>query len=382
MRAVSSRFLSTLRGSHTAAFRARLVTSLQTGTTPVTAGELQIVDGDVRVSATADVYANLDLTIAADWPTPGSMDLSPYGNEIYVERGLSYGQGQREFVGLGYFRIDTMEQQETPSGAIHLVLPDRMQGLIDARFVAPRQFPGSWLRRQLVEALVWEVYPNAAIIEWDDVAVRDAPVGRTVITELDRYATLKNFVRSLGKVCYFDHRGILVIKTPPSVLGGASWEVNAGRDGVLVQMSRALTREGVYNAVVVTGEAADTTPPVTAVAYNLDPSSPTYYQGRFGPVPRFYSSPFITDKGQAQTAATSFLRQQLGVPYQVELSSVVNPALEAWDVIDVVYPERDRSPALRTERHVVDQVSIPLTATGVQSITTRQQANEIIGELS
>jgi hypothetical protein len=145
-------------------------------------------------------------------------------------------------------------------------------------------------------------------------------------------------------------------------------------------MSRGLTREGVYNAVVATGEAGDTTAPARAVAYNLDPDSPTYYNGSFGPVPMFYSSPFITTNTQALAAATTLLRQQLGLPYQVDLSSVANPALEPYDVLAIKYPKRGRWRSLRTETHIIDEVTIPLVPTQPVTLKTREQQTELIGD--
>lgn len=378
MRAVSARFLSTLRGSHNAVFRARVVDTFQTGTNP-TGTEIPILSGDVTCSATAEIRATLSLTTSTAWPRTDTDLLAPYGNEIYVERGITYGNGQTEFVGLGYFRIETPEQDNTPDGPVTIAASDRMAGLVDARFLVPRQFSGVAQRGVLVALLIREVYPDA-VIEWDDAALRDGTVGRTVIAEESRSATLLDFITSLGKIGYFDHRGVFVIKTPPSVAGAPAWTIDAGQDGVLVQMSRGLTREGVYNVVVATGEAGDTTAPARAVAYNLDPTSPTYYWGRFGPVPTFYSSPFLTTATQALNAAKAILRKQLGLPYKVSLSSIANPALEPYDVIAVRYPKRSRSRSLRTETHVVDQVVIPLDPHTALTLQTRQQQQELIGD--
>lgn len=378
MRDVSDRFLDTLRGSHLAVFRARVCTTFQTGTDP-DGTEIDIVSGDVKSSATADIRSTLDLTTSESWPRLASDLLAPYGNEIFVERGIQYGNGQREFVGLGYFRINTPEQDEAPDGEITISATDRMAGIIDAKFLTPRQFASTLTNGDLVETLITEVYPDATIT-WDDTDVRDDTTNRTIITEDDRFAVLKDLVTSLGKIGYWDHTGTFQVKTPPDVTGDPSWTIDAGRDGVLINMSRGLTREGVYNAVVATGEATDTTAPARAVAYNLDPTSPTYYNGAFGPVPRFYSSPFITTNAQALSAATSILRKQLGIPYQVELASIANPAVEPYDVIEAKYPKRARSRSLRTELHVVDQVTIPLVPTSPVVLQTREQQVELIGD--
>jgi hypothetical protein len=378
MRAVSARFLDTLRGSHLAVFRATVCESFQTGTTP-TGTEITILAGDVKSSATADIRSTLELTTSEPWPRLVDDLLTPYGNEIYVERGIAYGNGQREFVGLGYFRIETPEQDETPDGPVTIAGSDRMAGIVDARFLRPRQFASSLTRGALVNILITDVYPTATI-EWDDTAVRDGTVGRSVIAEDDRAGTLKDFITSLGKVGYFDYRGVFVVETPPSITGAASWTIDAGHDGVLVQMSRGLTREGVYNAIVATGEAGDTTAPARGAAYNLNPTSPTFYGGRFGPVPMFYSSPFLTTNAQAISAAASLLRKQLGLPYRVELTSVANPALEPFDVIAVRYPKQDRSRSLRTETHVIDEVTIPLEPGQPVQLKTREQQTELIGD--
>ena len=387
MRAVSSRFLETLRGSHTAVFRATLCDTFQTGTAPTGtvitgagAGQTGITDGDVIASASNMVRSTLQLSlVGVPWPRDVGDPLLPYGQEIYVERGVQYGNGQTEHVGLGYFRIDTPEQDAAPDGEITIAAQDRMAGIVDGRFLAPRQFAATLTRGQLVDILIKEVYPSA-VIEWDSAPVRDAVVGRAVVTEDDRAQTLKDLITSLGKVGYFDHRGVFVIKTPPAVSGGPVWEINAGERGVLVQMARALTRERVYNAVVATGEAGDTTPPARGVALNLDPDSPTYYYGAFGPVPMFFSSPFLTSNAMAATAAATLLRQQIGLPYQVKLSSIANAALEPYDVIDVGYPRASRVRSLRHEIHVLDEVKIPLTNKRPVELATREQRLELIGE--
>jgi hypothetical protein len=378
VRPVSDRFLSTLRGSHLAVFRARVQPEFRTGTNPGGV-EIPILGGDVKYSATAEIRSTLSLTTEWPWPVSASDTLAPYGHYVYVERGLAYGNGQREWVGLGYYRIDTIEQDEAPGGVIEISGSDRNAGLRDGRFLAPQQFPSTMTNGDLVNALIWGVYFFAGIIEWDDTDVRDDTINRTIVAEDDRLGTLLDLLKSLGKIGYWDHRGIFVIKTPPSTAGAPAWTIDAGQDGVLVQMSRGLTREGVYNAVVATGEAGDTTAPAYGVAFNLDPSSPTYYGGEFGSVPMFYSSPFITTDAQARTAAEALLRQKLGLPYQVDLSSIANPAIEPYDVLGVAYPKTSRSRALLTETHVVDEATVPLTPDEPVKLKTREQQTELIG---
>jgi hypothetical protein len=381
MRPVSDRFLNVLRGSHKAIFRARVCETFQDGTDP-TGTEIPILSGDVQFASAAEIRSTLALTTEYTWPRRATDLLAPYHNEIYVERGVSFGNGQREWVGLGYFRINQVSQDEVPGGPIEIAAADRMSGIIDARFLTPRQFPSTWTRQQLVHTLITEVYPDATI-EWDDAGAANSNLNRNIVTEKDRAAILRDLVTSVGKIGYFDHRGIFVIKTPPSLTGPESWTIDAGRTGVLVEMQRAITREGIYNVVVASGEATDTTPPVTSIVADVDPNSPTRYGGPFGPVPRFYTSPFITTRDQARDAAAGLLRTSLGLPYSVDLTTIANPALEPDDVIAVRYPKSAQLvQSLRTEKHIIDSISIPLDPETAVSIQTRKQYGETLGDIT
>lgn len=376
MRPVSDAFLRTLRGSHSMIARARVCTTFQTGTTP--AGTvIPILGGNVQLDGDADIRSSLDLVTDGTgmWPsTGGSLLLAPYGNEVYVERGLRYSDDLVEYVGLGYFRIESPEQDTPPDGPIRLTGRDRMAGLIDARLLTPRQFLPADTLGDVVTDLVTEVYPDA-VVEWDD-ATDTEELGRSLIAEEDRHGFVRDLVRSRGKVAYWDHRGVLVIRTRPDSTVPV-WDVDAGPGGVLVSMSRQLTREGVYNAVVASGEATDYGDPVRAVAYDNNVLSPTFFLGRFGPVPKFYTSAFLTTPSQAAAAAEAELRRSLGLPYDVDLTAVPNPALEPHDPVRVRFSDR-----YAVETHVLDALTIPLTPGAVMSASTREQTVILIGASS
>jgi hypothetical protein len=371
VRPASEKFLTAVRGSHRAPVQAFVVAPGQTGVEP-TGTELTVLGGDVQMDAKAAIRATLDITVdgTGAFPTAASDPLAPYGNEVFVRRGIAFGGGAVEWVSLGYFRITSVEQDDAPDGPIRIAGHDRMAGITEARLLAPIQFAATDTYGEVVEQLVEEVYPWATI-EWDDATDTD-PLARTVIAEEDRHAFLDDLVTARGKQWYWDHRGILVIRDVPDP-GATVWDVDAGTNGVLIALSRELSREGVYNAVVATGEAVDTTDPARAVAVDDNPDSPTYWEGDFGKVPRFYSSPFITNNTQAATAAEAILRQNLGLPYSVDFTQVPNPALEPWDPIAVTF-------ARRTETHVLERLTVPLAAEQPMTGTTREQTLIVIGE--
>jgi hypothetical protein len=371
VRPVSARFLSALRGSHTVGVQALVVTPGQTGTSP-TGTQLAVLGGDVTLSSTAAVRATLELMVdgTGAFPDNAGDDLAPYGNEIFVRRGVTFGGGSVEWVSLGYFRIRSAGQDDAPDGPIRVVGQDRMGGIVKARLTVPVQFPATATYGDVVSQLVLEVYPWATI-EWDDLAETDA-LGRSLIAEEDRFAFLDELVRGLAKQWHWDHRGVLVIEAIPDP-GATVWDVDSGENGVLVSMGREISDDGVYNAVVVTGEALDTETPPRAVAYDNNPTSPTYWHGDFGKVPRYYSSSFITTAAQAQTTATALLRSNLGVPYNIDFRSLVNAALEPWD------PVRVRLGPV-TQTHVIDTLVIPLAGDTAMRGATREQTLVVIGE--
>lgn len=372
MRPISDAFLRTLRGSHRMATRVRVCTTYQEGVDP-DGEEIAILGGDVELDGTAAIRSTVDLTVEPSlWPTTAGSLLAPYGNELFIERGIYYGGGSYEWVSLGYFRIEAPDQDDVPTGPIRVAGKDRMAGLIDARLVAPVQMPAASTFGGVTEQLVTDVYPDATI-EWDDTTVRDTTIGRSLICERERADFLQDLWASLGKIGYWDHRGILVVSTVPDP-DEPVWEINHGQGGVLVSMSRQLTRSGVYNALVVTGEAADTADPPRAVAIDDNPDSPTWWYGRFGQVPQFYTSSFITTAGQAQTAAQEGLRKKLGLPYNVDFGVIVNPALEPWDPVLVRYSDRARA-----EKHVAEKLRVPLSAEAAMTGSTREQTTVLIG---
>lgn len=371
MRPVTERFLRTLTGSHRMVAEARLVAPGQTGVDP-DGTTIPINSGHVKVDGKAAIRSTVDLTTSADlWPTSSSDLLVPYGGtELWVRRGIEYGNGVREWVSLGYHRLWSVEQDDAPLGEIPVIAQDRMAGIVDATLTAPQQFSAATTYGTVVSSLVEDVYPWATV-EWDDDSdVRT--LGRALIADGSRWEFLNELITGLGKIWYWDHRGILVIKSPPDPTSTV-WAVNSGRGGILAKLARDLSREGVYNGVIAVGEGADTATPVRALVVDDNPASPTYWGGPFGKVPREIRSASITSLSQAQAAAEADLLKSRGLPYNVNFGSVPNPALEPYDQIRIRYPGR-------SERHMVDNLVVPLVAEQAMSAVTREQ--QVLGVTS
>lgn len=369
MRPVSERFLRTVTGSHTMCARARLVAPFMYNTTgPVDANgkpinEIPIISGSVRFDASADVRGALTLTTHHAWPDDPLDGPTPYGNEIFVERGVVYGDGQREWVSLGYYRIERVQQGNAPNGNLIIQAKDRMAKVIDADLLMPMQIGAGASVDSVFHLLIDELYPGITItFDFNAVA---ATLAVPHIVEKSRFEFLRDLAKAYGCVMYFDYKGNLQVRTPTE-LTSPVWVGKGGRGGVLTEVSRQIDRDGVYNAVVATGEAAGELPPVRGVAWDGDVNSPTYFYGNFGQVPYFFSSTLLQTNPQCDIAAREQLRRLIGIPYKVDFNAVPNTALEVLDPIELDYG------AARAERHVLDTLTVDLSPAGGMSGTTRK----------
>lgn len=362
-------FADLVTGSHMARFRCVAVDGFQTGDTP-TGTELAVLDGEIEFNATADVRASGEIELIGDWPTSLNLSLAPYGAEVFLSRGIDRGANGVLWAPMGYFRISEVSQGNAAKGPLKLTLEDRMATIIDSRLMQPRQFMIGTTVGHIVNELVLLIYPDAVIV-WDDDSDL-SELGRSLIVEESRYEMLLTLAEGLGKVVYWDELGQLVFRTIPDE-GDPIWTVKAGSGGAMVNANRSLSRQGIYNAVVVTGEGSDDIMPVRSVARDAQQSSPTFFAGSFGRVPRFYSSPFITTQQQADNAARNLLQQSLGAPYDVGLSAIPNPAVRPYDVIRVTYDDGNR------ELHVVERATIPFNVSDPVKIATRESTVIFIG---
>lgn len=350
MRPVSGRFLDTLRGSHSVSTTLTVCETYQTGNAPA-GTTIGLIDGDIRWDADATIRGVLTLTTDASW---GPL-LAPVGNEIHVARTLHYGNGS-ETLGLGFYRIVSMDQDDADDDVLKIVAHDRTGNLVRGRLRRPRQYPAATTVDAMLTDLLTEVYPDATL-EYDDDTTGAQPIGRDTIVERDRWEAMGKVVAAWGKIIEVDHRGVFVVRAVPDPTTPV-WAVDAGANGVLVKASRGLSIEGVYNAWVVTGEGvAGDQAPAYGEALDLDPNSLTYYYGPFGPVPGFYSSQFITSDDQATAVAEARLTQRRGVPYSVNFQSIPNPALVYFDPIAV------RSGAMN-QVHIIKALTLPLPEDG------------------
>src|SRR5690554_2282139 len=355
-------------GSHRMVVEALVLSEYQTGDDPEGIS-IPILGGEREMDGTADVQRTLNLvTGGVDFPRRIGDLLLPDGTEVFVRRGVDIGSDVL-WAPLGYYRIEEPEQDDAPDGPIVIRAFDRMQGIITSPLLSPRQFGSSTTFGEVFSSLVSDVYPTA-VIAWDDDTEHE-PIGRALIVERSRYEPLRTLAESRGKILYWDGRGILRVETAPDP-SEPLWEVRAGRDGVLSRARRRITRTDVVNAVVVRSQASSDLGPARAVAIDDGPQSITRFGGRFGAVPAHITVPVETTVEQARETARLTLLRRAGLPFQVEVESVPNPALKPFDPFRVTLRNGER------EKHVAERITLPLTAQGVMRIASREQRGSLV----
>ena len=283
---VSDRFLDAATGSHRVVVRVQVLptdTMPQFGPNPVGGIELPLLDGDVKLTSTQDVNGTCDFSISGDyWEL-----LQPYGAELFVERGIAYGDGTAEYVPCGYYGIEEISQDKAPSGPVRVSGADRSRRLQRNRVVYPLQFPADTSHRSIFEALVNGVtlvgtdlanYPtfmgSTIPITFVDYDGNTAKIATSLTCEDDAFAFLAKLADTKGCVLRFDRHGELRVELrniPPGA--PAVYTVRGGPGGNLVAASRKVTRDGIYNYVVARG-SDPANPTGYRLAFNEDETSP------------------------------------------------------------------------------------------------------------
>jgi hypothetical protein len=360
---VSERFLEALRVSHEVSTR---IDVFYNGA--LVYEDLPVEEGSVTVDEGSQVRRNANLTVADPNLDPSSIIdlLAPFGTEFMVRRGIRYQEGDEETIPLGVFRVDEASRSSWFDG-VHIVGSDRAGGLVDARFLAGWNTPGGIEIRDEIYNLVHDVYPN---IEFYDLTDDDSPT-QPAVWDRERMEAIEKLSAALGAEFIFDPLGRAILRPVTTELADeADWTVNCGDYGVMLDVATGISRSEVYNAVAAFGEQQDGSPPVQGFAFVTN--GPLAWGGPFGKKPRFFTSQFITTSGQAQKAAKGILVRSTGFNRSVQPTTIVNPALDAGDTLQIILPDDSEY------WHVLRSMTIPLRAADNLPITTRELDENVI----
>lgn len=353
---VSDRFLARLAESHAP------VTQVQLFLTDGRVVDLEHTGGSVTVDRGNATRRTCSVTVAdpALIPRTPSDQLATYGARLRIARGVEYGDGTSELVPVGMFRLDDVDG-DVNEGPVTLNGKDLSAIVADDRFTEPYTATGTVVGA--VTALIQRSIPAADVIS----LIVDTPIGsRAFDVEADPWAGAQEIAAAAGAEVYANADGVFVISVLPDLLTATPvWAVEATEGGVYVSANRAMSSDGVHNGVLARGEnTADNVAPVSYLAVDDDPNSPTYWSGPYGRRPLFYSSSTLTTVNACTQAANLKLAQAKAPNASGDIASLPNPALEPGDVLRVMHEDGTR------ELHQVASFSVPLDLGGSFPIST------------
>lgn len=295
---------------------------------------------------------------------PGDL-LAPYGNELRVWRGAITPAGP-ELMCLGTFGIRSVSYEVGVAfKGVMVTGLDRCKRLAETRFPYPRTSQAQVSAINQVITLISEVVPYAEIRV--DPRLLDQTLPQ-VTWRSDRDKAIADIMSSLGGEIFCDPYGAFVLQPIPAPSGAPVFTVQGGDGGVLVGAQPTVTRDGVFNGVLAYSSTTNVEEPpiVSDLMIDDDPTSPTFWGGNFGKVVGYYESSLLTDYTQANTAARALLLNQIGAARSINYSQLVNAAVELGDIGLVVNPDTGIA-----ERHLHDQLTVPLEIGGVMTAQTR-----------
>lgn len=361
MQPTSAAFTAAASSSHTAIFRGTVLRDGQPYGDPV-----ELLGGSVQQDATAQSRGRLAATLGASaLPLLASDAVTPFGNELLVERGIRLPTGD-EYVSLVVAFIERVRAVDTANGLTVAVSGrDRTARIARARFMAPYVIAAGTNGCDAIRAMVDAGVPG---LEWSITPTTYTFPALSWPVLGDRLKAAHDMAKAFGYELFANGPGRMVLRPVPVPTGAPIFEVAEGPGGILVAATKEWSNEGAFNAVIATGEASGGATYI-GVAIDNDPGSPSYFYGSFGQAPRGYSSPFITSDAMAVSAATGILANEVGTTEAVDADAVPNPAIEPSDIF---VARRDRLLGA-DQTHIVSRLTFPIDVTARLSIGTRSR---------
>ena len=322
--------------------------------------DVPVVSGTVTCDRGSKVRWTASIEIARyPWEEMPTLDVNRA--RFVVHRGLT-SLGRTEMLQLGEYRVDKISRSDTG----HLAVDG--SGLeayvLDSRFLTPRVPPYGQSTIEAIRQLIVEAVPSSAatVVAQN---TRDKRVQATAPWDRDRMDAVLALADSIDAEVFADSTGTFVIRDRPSLNGVPVFTVGEGDGGALVSRSQDNSRDGVYNAVVASGQSTDQdVPPVWGWAYDGDTASPTYFYGEFGQKPRFYSSQYLYTVDQCTATAQSMLDEALAATRTLSFETLPLCFLEAGDIVRVQLDGGGY------ENHLLQKTSIGLSHSSAMSCDT------------
>jgi hypothetical protein len=373
---VSEKFARYITGDHERT--TRIWSLLETDATPVDISAW--FEGGSITQARQEIRRSGTLTFVDDGSRdaiPNSKDhpLAPYGQELFVEHGVVYPDDTEELVPQGVFRITNVKIRYP---FVTCTINDRAWTVDGNKLEEALTIASGRAYTDAIGEILQTAYP--------DIVLHVVDIGHLTPTlVLDAFsgpmAECLKMATAIGYQLYFDRLGEGRLEPDPD--NSEADPVVRYRDGSDVFLPRSdedwfnlatydqeleWDTTDAVNAINAIGENTDNASQFSAWAYDLDPTSPTRWGGRFGRRPLQWVSEKITSSEMAEAAATTELQKRSGISEGLRVPSMPHPGLDVNDPMLVVRHELGIN-----QIHVADAVPLPLRASGDQVIETRRR---------
>lgn len=321
-----------------------------------TVDEVPIVDGSLDVDGTQAVPGTLsvalprflvvdDVQVDLLPDTEGS-PLGSDGHQLAVTYLIDLPGAEREAVFLGWYRVEDWAEED--DGSITVIAASLEALVSEARLLSPVTIAKGATYAAAATTLVGKLLPL-------EVTAEAAKVTEAQVFEEERLDALSTLVTAWPARMFVDDEGTLQI-TPPfdDATDPVVFSLTDGEDGTLVRAPRSGKR-GIPNAVKASGEAQGDVAPVSAVAYLQ--TGPRRWNGPYGNVPYFYSSPLLTTQAACLKAAQTILDRLQRQAAELTVTCAPDPRIQYGDVGELTY--KGRTFPVR-----VTKVGLPLTGAG------------------
>jgi hypothetical protein len=344
------------------------------------AQNLRPIGGQITDTTKPGVRRVLNVDLA---PEPGVFDLlAPEGTTLTAICRATYQDRSSYDIPMGVFDVDSQSIEEG-GGKISLTAPDLWVRIQRARFLVPQASEAGFPVVQQIAHLIQGAIPGIEVL----ITATSLATTPALVWERDRDKAIIDLATDIGAWVYFDRQGGAVIADIPQLGASADWLIDASATGVLVSLDRQRSRTETRNVVVVTSSASGGPAFDPVIVWDNESESPTYAgsnpltnpgsAGPFGIAPAFFASAVLSSSSEAYQAGTAILSRTAGLAQQVSLSQVPNPALDAFQTVDVLRPKRQFEGTPGIERYVADTVTHPLSVdqpTHVDARTIRTDA--------
>lgn len=288
--------------------------------------DVPLVSYKVDVDLGRDERRTFDMTISG---LDGTYVSGPtgvwYDKVVKIYRGIILPDGSSWERALGYFYIDTINENNFPN---QLVMSgrDRSKSLRNSKFAYTTLFPVNYPIEDLVSDVAFS--GGIPLAEMDlPITGESLGIAQYFDSGSERWAAIREVSLAHGYDVYFDEDGLLkmvAFQDPATLAAEYTFRIDATSN--IASYSKKSTDARLRNHIVVQGENADQVP-IIGEAENTTAASPTRI-ARVGRRTEIINSAFVKTQTQANELAANMLKVMGLEQFDLDMTAITVPYLD------------------------------------------------------